>query len=95
MPPTIQVRTHSYKREMAEVEEMSEVMGGSSFRTNRVSSGVRIANCPSSASSRRASLKVTYELDDLDEDPVVAATRQDPEQLRCQRQVIPSPLSSC
>ena len=43
------VRTHSYKREMAEVEEMSEVMGGRSFRTSRGSSGVRIANFPSSA----------------------------------------------
>lgn len=41
----IQVRTHSYSKEMADVDEMRDVRGGSSLRISRGSSGVRIANC--------------------------------------------------
>ena len=44
IPPTIQVLTHSYKSEMAEVDEIRFVIGGKSFRTSLGSSGVRIAN---------------------------------------------------
>ena len=44
MPPTIHVLTHSYRSEIAEVEEIRFVIGGSNFRTSRGSSGVKIAN---------------------------------------------------
>lgn len=44
MPPTIQVRTHSYSSEIADVDEIRLVSGGRSLRTRRGSSGVRIAN---------------------------------------------------
>ena len=44
MPPTMHVLTHSYNKEMAEVDDIRDVIGGSSFLTSRGSSGVRIAN---------------------------------------------------
>lgn len=44
MPPWMIPFMHSYSRDMAGVVRMSSVSGGSSLRTNRGSSGVRVAN---------------------------------------------------
>lgn len=40
----MQVRTHSYSSEIADVVEMRSVMGGWSFLTNRDSYGVSVPN---------------------------------------------------
>ena len=44
MPPIIHVRTHSYSNDIADVVDMSSVIGGWSFFTNRGSYGVRVPN---------------------------------------------------
>ena len=41
----MQVRTHSYSKEMAGVVEIKFVIGGRSLRTRRGSTGVKVANC--------------------------------------------------
>jgi hypothetical protein len=47
----MQVRTHSYSKEIAGVVEIKFVIGGRSLRTRRGSTGVRVANCGTVAMS--------------------------------------------
>lgn len=42
----IHVRTHSYSNDIAEVDEIRDVMGASNLRTSLGSNGVKIANYP-------------------------------------------------
>jgi hypothetical protein len=66
----MQVCTHSYKREMAGVVDMSSVMGGWSFFTRRGSCGERKPNY-GPVSPCNTQTFITYQFDQFDEHPII------------------------
>lgn len=77
---------------MAEVVVMSDVSGGRSFLISRGSCGVKRANCQDvhrlALDVNAGHLGETYQLDDLDQHPVVLRRREDLKERRGEGQVV-------
>ena len=81
----IQVCTHSYSKEIAGVVEIKSVIGGCNFFTRRCSCGARIPNYMGDERDPEEASKCWYQLNDLDEHPIVGRSRKNVEQWRGKR----------
>ena len=87
IPPTMQVCTHSYRREMAGVVDMSSVIGGWSFFTRRGSCGERWPNYGSVNLQCLTNFSIAHQLDQLYKHPIIRRCSHQTEKLGSERKI--------